>query len=80
MADMTDISGHSYGRRPTRIMSTGWDGNFGINQLGGKNVRTESEIIFGEDGTGDHRFEAECYYDNDENEDRQQSVPPWMRD
>ena len=54
MADMTRLDGHTTGRRPTRIMSTGWDGNLGINQRGAKNVRSQQGPDFGEDGAGDH--------------------------
>jgi len=79
MADMTDLSGHSYGRRPTRVMSTGWDGNLGLNQAGAKNVRESSNIQFGDNGCGMESFEPVVYFDNDENTSRDLASPPWYR-
>ena len=70
---------HTYGRRPTRIMSTGWDGNLGLNQAGAKNVRSQSEIEFGEDGAGMEDFTPAVYFDNDEQTSRDMATPPWYR-
>jgi len=65
MGKMTDLSGHTQGNRPTRIMSTGWDGNLGLNMDGGKNVRSAESISFGEEGEADHSCAASPYFDAD---------------
>ena len=36
------------GRRPTGVMSTGWDGNYAVNFAGKKNVREVDHIHYGE--------------------------------
>ena len=40
---------HNQGRRPTGVMSSGWDGNVKINYEGDRNIRFVSDMEFGDD-------------------------------